>query len=267
MKVSLRGIDAYNQVFKEAEKDKDILGLILTGSRGKGIFTENSDFDLYLIVRDKTRKYFEKKYHDYCAIPNQLALEMGVLELSSFRGYANFGGPLEYERYAFAHVKAQVDKTNGEIQKLIDEKSVIPKNRLRQLTKRVLDGYINSVYRSLKCLRDGNESCARLEAQSEVPQFVTALFALDRRMSPYPKYLAWELENYPVRQFPMPSYEIMQSIMKIADTADLSTQQKILTVSHRVFSEQGYEKVFDNWQHIIHWMETMKLRKNPVMYK
>jgi hypothetical protein len=61
-----------------------------------------------------------------------------------------------------------------------------------------LDGYINSLYRSLKSHRDGRPELAHLDAAESVPYLLTALFALDRRVRPYNKYLRWELERHPL---------------------------------------------------------------------
>ena len=251
-----RGVAAYNQIFKEAKEDKNILGLILAGSRGKGLHNKHSDFDILLIVRHNPRQY-ERKYCEYCIVPNQLGVEIGVLDLPSFRKYAEFGSRYEWDRYSFAHIKARLDKT-GEIQKLIDEKSRIPESKIRQFTRGALDAYINSVFRSLKCKSDGNKICARLEAIKEIPLFITVLFALDGRVSPYYKYLEWELTEYPIKQFPMTSREILLSIMRLADSADCATQQELLGLCHQVFDQKGYGGVFKDWGHNMQWMETAR---------
>ena len=44
----------FEQILENAEKDDRIIGLILTGGRGKGMFTENSDYDIVIITTDES---------------------------------------------------------------------------------------------------------------------------------------------------------------------------------------------------------------------
>ena len=41
-------------LLREAREDPQIVGLVLTGSRGKGFGSEASDFDVLLVVRPET---------------------------------------------------------------------------------------------------------------------------------------------------------------------------------------------------------------------
>ncbi len=244
----------YKHILMMAKEDKNVLGFVLEGSRGKGAETKYSDYDVYIIVKNgmakRYKKLFDVKRNDF---------DISVMDFDTFKTEAEFGGEWAWNRYSYAHIKAQIDK-NGLIQKLVEEKSRIPKDKLRKYIEGTLDGYINFVYRSLKCLRDGKKVGFRLEAEREIPLFVDLLFALERKVSPYYKYLDWELRNYPIKSFPMSSNEIISSIMKISTTGDYKTQQRLLCVCHKVFGAMGYEKVFDGWtKEKIHWMETVKL--------
>jgi hypothetical protein len=59
----------------------------------------------------------------------------------------------------------------------------------REFVRGHLDGYINQVYRSLKCYRDGRAAGARLEAADSVRPMLDVMFGLHGRLRPYCKYL------------------------------------------------------------------------------
>jgi predicted nucleotidyltransferase len=173
-----------NGFIKEAKNDKNVLGFLLIGSRGKNQETKFSDYDIGIIVKDKVANSYKKKYE----LKNSPPFDFSVFSISEFRNYAEIGSPFEWDRASFTHVKAIIDKT-GEIQKLIDEKGKIPNDRIKNYVSSRLDAYINQVYRSLKCFRDSNPACARLEASRSVHLFLDIIFGLEGRITPYYKYL------------------------------------------------------------------------------
>ena len=42
----------FNKILQEFKKDPDVIGAFLSGSRGKGFEHQDSDYDLYVIVKD-----------------------------------------------------------------------------------------------------------------------------------------------------------------------------------------------------------------------
>lgn len=78
-------------------------------------------------------------------------------------------------------MKATIDKLDGEIQRLVDEKGNIPKDQLKGFIERHLVGYINYVYRSLKTHRDNLQLAYRLEATVSIGILfdVILLFMMD----------------------------------------------------------------------------------------
>ncbi|PPS80383.1 hypothetical protein BZZ08_05949 [Streptomyces sp. MH60] len=88
-----------------------------------------------------------------------------------------------------------------------------------------LDAYANSHYRSLKNARDGHPLAARLDAADSVGFLLELLFALDRRPRPYNKYLAWELDR-----FPLPGWdtgELLTTLGRITGAGDVGAQREL----------------------------------------
>ena len=240
----------FEEILATARKDPRILAFWLNGSRGKGTITPHSDYDCTMVVKDEALEEYKARY----ASLGNPEIELGVLTLDQFRRHAAWGSPEAWDRYNFAHLKALVDKA-GEVQALIDEKGSVPSGQIPSCVNRALDHYINQVYRSLKCIRDGHLVGARLEAAEEVNPLLDAVFALNGRLRPYFKYLEWELKNHPLQKFGMDPREFIDSLLEILATADVKAQQGLLLRMESLFRSEGYGAVFDGWGEKLPWMK------------
>jgi len=241
--------NSYQKVLEEAKSDPNIIGFFLTGSRGKGLITKYSDYDADMVVKDEAKKEYKKRYD--ALRPD---VEINVLTLSDLQQDAAWGSDTAWNRYNYTHLIVQVDKT-GEIQKFVDEKGTVPSDKRDVFIRGALDGYINQVYRSIKCYRDGNVSASQFETAEEIPCLLSALFALEGRLKPYYKYLDWELTNYPLQKLPWEKNELIDILLKIAQSADITTQQATLKTVEQVFRKEGFGDVFDAWEGKVEWME------------
>ncbi len=235
--------EIFADLLAEAKVDPNIVGFWLGGSRGKGLATQYSDWDVEFIIKDELLEEYKQKFPRY-KYPH---MELLLSSLTYFRNCVKWGGPEQWGRYDFTHLKALVDKT-GDLQTLIEEKGKIPETEIRGYIKANLDAYINFVYRSLKCLRDGYFLGARLEATIEIGLFFDCVFALhDGRLRPFYKYLEWEMETYPLVKIPVPKPVLLRKVTQILDNADPATQQELFAIMEGVFTQAGYGDVFKSW--------------------
>jgi predicted nucleotidyltransferase len=232
--------EAYAELRALARRDPNVVGLFLGGSRGKGMAKEDSDYDVYLIVARKVGEYRRKFPLRHGDDP-----EVIVLSLAEFKRHAAVGSELEWNRYNFAHVRAELDKT-GEIQQLLDEKGTLPKAAARAIAAEALDAYINQYYRSAKNFRDGNEQPGRLDAAESVPYFLVTLFALHERVRPYNKYLRWELEEHPLPGGEWSAARLLPLLDAVC-AGDLSAQRRLFRDVERLARERGHGDVVDGW--------------------
>lgn len=246
--------EIYEKIYDEAKKDPNIIGFFLGGSRGKEFQTKYSDYDTYIIVKDNCVKEYKEGY----PFRKYKGIDLIVFSYSEFKNYARWGSHEAFDRYSFSYVKALIDK-NGEIQEILDDLSKVPQDFLSKHIAGALDGYINFLYRSLKCIRDGNIEAARLEAAFSIPYFLDVIFAIHNgRLRPYYKYLKWELEKFPLTKFPMSAEEIVNNLMRILDNADYKTQQKFLIITEKVLRKEGFGNVFESWGDDFPWMKSFK---------
>ncbi|HEX8071458.1 MAG TPA: hypothetical protein VF546_15990 [Pyrinomonadaceae bacterium] len=233
----------YRELVRLAQTDANVLGFVLGGSRGKGFAAEHSDYDCVMIVADKARAVYAVKMRELPSL-----FDVGVYTLQEFAERAAWGGELAWDRYNWAHLRAQVDKTGGKIQALIDEKGKVPADEVRKFVQGELDHYINQVYRSIKCCRDGNTIGYRFEAADSVKPLLDVLFAVhDRRLRPYYKYLQWELTRFPLHKFSWTADQLLELLQTILADGSYRAQQHIFREVESVLRAEGYGEVFDSW--------------------
>jgi hypothetical protein len=244
----MSGEQAYAELKALAERDRNVLGLFLGGSRGKGMPTKRSDYDVYVIVRKKADEYRRKFPLRHGDDP-----EIIVLSLAEFRRHAAVGSESEWNRYNFAHVTVDFDRTGGQIQQLVDEKGALPADAARSIAAEALDGYINMYYRAAKNFRDGNEPAGRLDSAESVPYFLTTLFALHERVRPFNKYLRYELEQHPLPGDVWSADRLLPLLQSVI-AGDLGAQRTIFLQLEALAREGGHGDVVDGWGDDVAWL-------------
>lgn len=240
----------YASVRDLARDDERVLGLVLGGSRGKGVVREGSDYDVDLVVTDDA----------FDAVREAVASrapdnDVRVFTLEGFDGHAAWGSSTAWNRYNYVGLHVDFDRTGGELQRIVNEKGVVPERHAKAFIEESLDRYINQTYRSLKGLLVGSPVAHRLEAAEAVRGVLEALFCLHgRRVLPYYKYLQWELARAPLDLLALSSDELLELLLRIVATGDPDAQRKLLAEAARVFGNAGYVSVFDAWGESVPWM-------------
>ena len=172
--------------------------------------------------------------------------------MAGLRAHAAWGGADSWDRYSYAHIKVKTDRTGGLCQKILEEKARVPPDVVGDFINRSLDHYLNQTYRALKCVRDGLSLAARLEAAEAVTPLLDALFALDGgRLRPFPKYLEWELAEYPLARGPV---DLVSRLARLLEFPDTGVLRRLLADVDLLFRSSGYAPVFDAWGSDLNWM-------------
>lgn len=234
----------YRKLIQKLKDDPNVLAFWLFGSRGKGMITAHSDYDLSVIVKDKVKKSYEKKYTKDFQDPE---FDISVRTVDELKKHAAFGSEMAWDRYNFAYVKVLFDRT-GKIQKNIDGKSIISEKEKKQIINGGLDNFINQVYRAAKCKRDGDPIAAQLEAAEAVPCFLDCIFALEGRIKPFHKYLAWDLKKHPLKKLPWSGVELIKKLMKVIKDGDQIVLLELFQKTRPIFQKAGYGKIYEGWK-------------------
>lgn len=180
----------------EHEHGEGLLGLVLSGSAGRGLATERSDVDIYVVLTDDA---IQQR-----GIARSTEVDEIPIALSALERVPPFASADWWFRWSFAWAPVLLDRTEGRIARAagrqatlgLDEHDVVLIEHYR------LDGWINYAYRALKSDRDGRARERRLDAAESMPWLLDVVFTLAGRVRPYHKYLPWELREHPLTDWP-----------------------------------------------------------------
>ena len=243
----------FDRILWGAKADPNILGFWLDGSRGKGLITRDSDYDCVMLVRDGVLAEYKARYKKQ---PDP-KIELRVKTLEQLQKHAAWGSDDEWDRYNYAHLKPLVDKT-GRLSGIFAEKASVPEAFRRKYVSGHLDGYINEMYRSLKCLRDGQISGWRLHAAQSVTPLLKVLYGMHGRVPPFLKYLEWDLKNFPLEKLTMSPDELVGSILKITTTGSVREQQRLFGHMEAMARGAWYDNVFESWGSRLAWIKSFR---------
>ena len=234
----------YRELLDACERDPNVVGLVLGGSRGKRAYVDDrSDYDVYIIVGDSADEYRRR-----FAFRRGDPVEGTVFSVDEFRAHAAIGSPSEWNRYTFAHVEPELDKLDGEIAAIVEEKGALPRDGAPERAAEALDSYVNAYYRSAKNARLRLSDATRLDAAESIPALLVALFALENKVRPYNKWLAWELEHHPLPCAFCAGDDIVRRTVAIVAIGDLELQQAMFRDVERHARDRGHGDVLDGWE-------------------
>jgi hypothetical protein len=180
--------------------------------------------------------------------------EVAVFSLSNFERAGALGSPNEWDRYSYARAEVVLDKLGGQIAELVAEKSILPAAAAAQVAAQALDAYINAYYRSAKNVREGLTVEAHLDATESIPPFLTALFAMHQRVRPFNKFLAWELETFPLGEDVWSATNLLPRLEAIAANGAIADQQRLFRDIEQLSRERGLGDVVDGWEPDVAWL-------------
>jgi hypothetical protein len=179
-----------------ADHGDGLLGLVLSGSAGRGMATERSDLDVFVVLDDEA------------AAGRTTAHSSEVDEIPWSRSELDTAGAFGTEdwwhRWSCAWAPVLLDRTGGALAEAVRRQATLTPDEADAILvdHDRLDGWVNFAYRALKSDRDGRALEARLDAAESVAWLLDVVFAIAGRVRPYNKYLRWELRTHPVDGWP-----------------------------------------------------------------
>lgn len=206
---------AWARLRDAAAADDRVVGLVVTGGRGKGVWTEHSDWDGLLVTADTDVDRWRSRDPE--------GIDLTILGETRFESYAEPFTPIAWRGYDFARLTAEIDR--GGFQAALDRKGRLGPDAARRIAEDAIGGALNQLYRATKNARDGNEVATRLDLVEFVPYLLTALFALEGRHRPYNKLLLWELGQEPLAA--IPSDELPAGLDAVLERVDLGAAWRL----------------------------------------
>lgn len=231
--------ELYEAALAHARADDRVLGLVLHGSRARGLANEWSDYDVELVVVDGAEAAIEARYTDAPA-----GWDLWATSLPTMRAMPL--GPVTWIRRSYLRLSPVLDKTGGELQRVIDEIWHVPEAAVAEYVQVQLDAYSTAVLRSIKNLRAGDVLAHRLDAAASIEPMLASVFAMhERRLAPLPKYLRWDLERFPLTGLSCTSDELLDGLLAILDRGDVATQQRLLADVQELARRSGHGAAFE----------------------
>ncbi|MBD3926060.1 nucleotidyltransferase domain-containing protein [Nocardioides cavernae] len=179
-----------------ADHGDGLLGLVLSGSAGRGLATDRSDLDVLVVLSDEA------------AAERTTAHSSEVDEIpwsrSELDTVGTFGTEDWWCRWSCAWAPVLLDRTDGALADAVRRQATLSPEEADGvlIDHDRLDGWLNFAYRALKGDRDGRSLETRLDAAESVPWLLDVVFAMAGRVRPYNKYLPWELRTHPLEGWP-----------------------------------------------------------------
>ena len=234
---------AYADLLERARADPNVVGVLVVGPTAAGVFvTERSDIDCYVVTRTADASW---------STPHGSPVEVWPMTLEAFRVHALEGDPDAWNRPTFLRTRVDLDRLDGEIERIVERKRSLANDEARRLASTALDDYINSLYRSLRNLEAGRPLEGRLDAIESIGPLLTTVFALDGRVRPFNKWLIAELEDRPVSVA-----ELLGFVEGIARDADPSVQRRAFRAVEAAARRAGLGAVVDGWEPDVTWLRS-----------
>jgi Polymerase beta, Nucleotidyltransferase len=228
---------SFEDLLEVARSRENVVGVYVFGSRGRNFMVdERSDWDVAVVLAGReAQEEFDRKF----PYAHGARVEIVTTTLEEMREDAS-----EHSRYAAAHAQVVLDKTAGELTRLVGEQESLPSGCRDSVVREALDGYINQTYRSL---RYGT----RLDAVEAVPHALRTIFALADRVRPYNKYLEWELRHHPLEGW---DADDLLPLLDRVLTGDTDSQHELFTLIEAPARREGFGDVVDGWEPDVDWL-------------
>ena len=236
-----RPVEAYAEVLERAESDRNVVGVLVVGPHATGEFvTERSDIDCYVITREPDPTW---------STPHGSPVEVWPMTLEIFRTHALQDSSDASNRPTFLRTRVDLDRIDGEIARIIERKRSLTPDEAVRLAASALDDYVNSLYRSLRNLEAGRALEGRLDAVESIDPLLTTVFAIDKRVRPFNKWLIAEL-----RDRPLSTDGLIECIDGIIREADPMIQRRAFRTVEAAARAAGLGDVVDGWEPDVAWL-------------
>jgi len=228
----------------EATADPDVIGLLLSGSRGAGAVHAESDYDLCFVVTDEALARYgpEEKWPVRGAAAN-LPVKADIWHESP--GTLTVAHQPDWELPSYAEAYILLDKT-GETTATLTALIHMTEEQAHAAAAAAYDDYLNNLYRSLKAWRRGNELGARLQAAESSYALLRLLFALEQRYRPYHDRLWLHLDKLAGQGW-QPD-ELPTLLLDLLTNGTPRRQQNIARQVAALLQERGFGYVYDGWE-------------------
>ena len=228
------------------------MGVVVFGSRAAGPYAEEiSDVDAFVVVDGDPAA--AGRWQTAHGSP----VEAWAMTLNEFRDHALPGSATAWNRPALIRARVDLDKLDGEIDRIVDRKRRLDPDEASALVDTALDGAINSMYRALRNLESGRSlggrmDALRMDALECLAPLLTSVFGLEGRIRPFNKWLEFELAEEPLRT-PAFGDLIERLVAFLADPAAERVRDAFRMLEGAARAA-GHGAIVDTWEPDLAWL-------------
>lgn len=227
---------------RELAREPAVVGIVVTGSRGKGFGMPDSDVDAYVVFEDRAG---DADLASVQALGCE-GLDLTVLREKAFARLAGLGQADSWNRYDFAHVQPLFDR-HGRLLPVVVEKGSLPAAVAAEVARTSLDAFLNAVWRCEKAEERDRRLAPRLEGVAAAQPLLAFLFAAEGRLVPWPDYLERELASFPLERCPLDGAALATALVALADgrsDARRSVARRVIAYARAA----GFAGIIDGWR-------------------
>jgi hypothetical protein len=183
---------------------------------------------------------------------------VAVYSLAAFERVGEPGTETAWDRYSYIHAQVLVDKLAGRIGQIVAAKGVLPEGIGPGLAAYELDGYVNAYYRALKNHRARLAVEAHLDAAESIPPLLTTVFAVHGRVRPFNRFLAWELERFPLPEPWLAHDRFVPRLDKILRKGSIDDQASLFRDVEAFARSHDLGDTIDGWEPDVPWLRSGK---------
>jgi predicted nucleotidyltransferase len=228
-------------LLNDVNEDANVVAVLISGSYAhRQLSTARSDVDLHLVVSEPDpRRRRERRG----------ALDIAVWTVDELRDVPGPSDPGWWQRYIFRRPAFLKETADGEVRRLAERWGRLTGAESKAVLESHLDGYLNSLYRSLKSARDGLALQSHLDATESLTWALPSIFAFDKRVRPYNKYLRWDLLQEPLSRPDWETERLLGWLDLIVRRGDVDAQRALFATVEQAAREVGLGDIVDSWHH------------------
>lgn len=242
---------SYKDLLAELCEDPNVTGVLLAGSRAKGMEHDGSDTDAYIIFENNTKANYIEKFKketnkNYASLLVDLS-NRSIQTLKEFEAFAEFGSEYGWDRYNIIRSKIEIDKTKGKLRKILEQKKKLSASEREMVLHQHFGDYLTHSYRLVRGTMDNHKVGTMLDSADVISHLLWTYFALHDRVRPYNKYLEWELDNFPIKGMKWSGKTFVKMMVKIARQSDVQATKEIYKEIARLAKKQSSDHFIKAW--------------------
>jgi predicted nucleotidyltransferase len=225
----------------EGAADPNVIGILVTGSRAAGAVTVESDYDVIFVVTDETRERYSREHRE----PQRGHTVEPPIDTTDVCWHESPRSLRECNTFGVDACRVVYDRT-GELAALARELEYMPEQEANAIVRQAYDDYLDAIWRTQKCWRQGDALGTRLEIGRLVNALLRMLFGLERLWQPFGNRVFLHFHKRDGQGW-QPG-ELHASLLELLTTGDIRRHERVARRTIALMDERGFGDEYAGWK-------------------